>query len=158
MSRMLFTPALTTATPVRASSVRSAEMSKDRAAPRCTPPRPPVTKTRIPAIAASRMVAATVVAPCAPRATTSGRSRTLTFATSAWLASSSRSSPDRPMRGRPCRTAIVAGTAPCSRMMPSTSTAIATFCGYGMPWLMIVLSRATTGRPAVSASRTSSVS
>ena len=53
---------------------------------------------------------------------------------------------------------MVAGTAPPSRMIRSTSVAIATFCGYGMPWLMIVLSSATTGRPAASASRTSSVS
>ena len=44
-------------------------------------------------------------------------------------------------------------------MMPSTSRAIATFCGYGMPWLMIVLSSATTGRAvAQRASATSSVS
>ncbi len=88
-----------------------------------------MTKTRMPARAASRIVAATVVAPCVPRATTNGRSRTLTLVTSPWLASSSRSSGDRPIFGRPSRIAIVAGTAPCSRMMPSTSTAIATFCG-----------------------------
>ncbi len=41
-------------------------------------------------------------------------------------------------------------------MMPSTSRAIATFCGYGMPWLMIVLSRATTGAPSRIACATSS--
>ena len=70
MSRIDFTPAQTTATSVLPSSVRSALMSKLWAAPRCTPPRPPVTKVRIPASAASRMVAATVVAPWVPRATT----------------------------------------------------------------------------------------
>jgi hypothetical protein len=62
-----------------------------------------------------------------------------------------------PTRGRPPSTAIVAGTAPRSRMICSTSVAIATFCGYGMPWLMIVLSSATTGRPSAIAVRTSSV-
>ena len=72
-------------------------------------------------------------------------------------ASSSRSSADRPTVGRPWSTAIVAGTAPPSRTMPSTVRAISTFCGYGMPWLMMVLSSATTGRPDASASRTSSV-
>ena len=70
MSRIDFTPAQTTATSVWPSSVRSAEMSKLVSAPRCTPPSPPVTKTRMPASAASRIVAATVVAPCAPRAMT----------------------------------------------------------------------------------------
>ncbi len=63
MSRMLFTPAETTATLVLASSVRSALVSKLCGAPRWTPPRPPVTKTRMPASEARRMVAATVVAP-----------------------------------------------------------------------------------------------
>ena len=158
MSRMLFTPAQTTHTGVVDSSVRSALTSNDVAAPRCTPPSPPVTKTRIPAREASRMVAATVVAPCPWRAMIDGRSRTLAFTTDGSLASSSRSSGDSPTCGTPPSTAMVAGTAPCSRTMPSTSVAIATFCGYGMPWLMIVLSSATTGRPAATASATSSVS
>ena len=129
MSRMLFTPAQTTATGVRPSSVRSALTSKVCWAPRWTPPRPPVTKTWMPASAASRIVAATVVAPCVPRATTYGRSRTLTLVTSGCDASSSRSSGERPMRGRPSSTAIVAGTAPFSRTMPSTSVAISTLRG-----------------------------
>ena len=90
---------------------------------------PPVTNTRIPASAASRIVAATVVAPWARRATTYGRSRTLTLVTSGWLASSSRSSGASPTVGRPSSTAIVAGTAPHERMMPSTSCAIFTFSG-----------------------------
>ena len=102
MSRMLFTPAETTATSVVDSSVRSALTSKDCCAPRCTPPRPPVTKTRIPASAASRMVEATVVAPCPPRAidvrqvaeADLGRRRRC------WP-SSSRSSSPSPTRGRP---------------------------------------------------------
>ena len=66
MSRMLFTPADTTATSVVDSSVRSALVSKDCCAPRWTPPSPPVTKTLIPAREASRMVAATVVDPVRP--------------------------------------------------------------------------------------------
>ena len=70
MSRMLFTPAQTTATEVVESSVRSADTSYDVSAPRCTPPSPPVTNTPMPASAASRIVEATVVAPCRPRETT----------------------------------------------------------------------------------------
>ena len=64
---MALAPAQTTATGVRASSCRSALMSKLVAAPRCTPPMPPVANTRMPAIAAMIMVAATVVAPGAAR-------------------------------------------------------------------------------------------
>src|ERR1019366_4790518 len=56
-------PAQTTATGVRASSSRSAEMSKLTSAPRCTPPIPPVANTLMPARCAQIMVAATVVAP-----------------------------------------------------------------------------------------------
>ena len=41
---------------------------------------PPVANTRMPASAATIIVAATVVAPLASRATTSGRSRRLTLA------------------------------------------------------------------------------
>ena len=74
-------PAHTTATDVRASSCKSAEMSKLAAAPRCTPPMPPVAKTGMPASAATIIVAATVVAPVPPQATTMGRSRRLTLAT-----------------------------------------------------------------------------
>ena len=42
--------------------------------------------------------------------------------------------------------AIVAGTAPLSRIICSTVLAISTFCGYGIPCEMIVDSNATTGR------------
>ena len=59
-------PAQTTATPVLANSWRSAEISKVVSAPRCTPPMPPVANTLIPAISASIMVVATVVAPVLP--------------------------------------------------------------------------------------------
>lgn len=78
---MLFTPAHTTATGVRPSSVKSALISNaiymwdvslwpqhtyiclHCSAPLCTPPMPPVTKTGIPAALAKIMVLATVVAP-----------------------------------------------------------------------------------------------
>ena len=64
-------------TGVRASSCRSAEMSKLVSAPRCTPPMPPVANTRIPAMAAMIMVEATVVAPSPLFASTKGMSRRL---------------------------------------------------------------------------------
>ena len=50
---------------------------------------------------------------------------------------------------RPSRTAIAAGTAPASRTIASTASAVSRFCGHGMPWLTMVVSRATTGRPSV---------
>ena len=48
MSRIDLAPAQTTATRVRASSTRSAEMSNVSSAPRWTPPMPPVAKTSSP--------------------------------------------------------------------------------------------------------------
>ena len=42
-----------------------------------------------------------------------------------------------------------------SRTMSSTSKAVCRFCGYGMPWLMMVLSSATTACRSRSAFRTS---
>ena len=130
MSRMLFTPAQTTHTGVVDSSVRSALTSKDVAAPRCTPPSPPVTKTRIPAREASRMVAATVVAPWPPRAMIDGQvaDADLHHGRVAGQQLEVRRATARSF-GTPPSTAMVAGTAPCSRTMPSTSVAIATFCG-----------------------------
>jgi hypothetical protein len=62
-SRMLFAPADTTITSVRANSCRSAETSMVCSTPRCTPPMPPVPNTRMPASAAPIIVDATVVAP-----------------------------------------------------------------------------------------------
>ncbi len=50
---------------------------------------------------------------------------------------------------------MVAGVAPAARTSASTSAAVAAFSGQGMPWVMMVDSSATTGRPAASASRTS---
>ena len=49
---------------------------------------------------------------------------------------------------RPPITAMVAGTAPAARTSASTARAVSTFCGKGMPWVMMVDSSATTGAPA----------
>ncbi len=149
---MLFAPAQTTATGVLASSSRSAEMSIVVSAPRCTPPTPPVANTRMPAMAAIIIVAATVVAPSAPRATSMGRSRRLALATFVpALPRYSICSSVRPAQSLPPMTAMVAGSAPFSRAVRSQRSAVSTFCGYGMPWLIIVLSSAITGRPSSSA-------
>ena len=69
MSRIALAPAETTITGVRASSSRSAEMSKLFSAPLCTPPMPPVANTLMPARCAAIIVAATVVPPVRPSAT-----------------------------------------------------------------------------------------
>ena len=129
MSRIDLAPAHTTATEVFASSCRSAEMSKLSGAPRCTPPMPPVTKTSMPASAAQIIVPATVVAPSSPLASTAGRSRRLTLCAWPERPSSSSSSSDRPMRMRPPISAMVAGSAPRSRITASTSRAVRTFSG-----------------------------
>ena len=50
---------------------------------------------------------------------------------------------------------MVAGTAPPARTAASTSSAAARLSGRGSPWASSVLSSATTGRPALSASATS---
>lgn len=88
MSRIDLTPAQTTATGVVANSVRSAEMSNEVPAPRCTPPMPPVANTRMPAIAARRIVAATVVAAVLAVAIIHGRSRVVALNTPSTVASS----------------------------------------------------------------------
>ena len=71
-SRIDFTPAQTTTSDVRDSAVRSADSSKVSAACRCTPPRPPVANTPMPAAAASSAVLDTVVAPLRPSAAATG--------------------------------------------------------------------------------------
>ena len=63
MSKIDFTPALTTHTGVFASSVRSALISKVYSAPLWTPPNPPVANILIPAKCAQYIVPATVVLP-----------------------------------------------------------------------------------------------
>ena len=101
------------------------------------------------------MVAATVVAPSLPCDRTNGRSRRLTFMASGEVPSNSSCSGDRPTQILPPMMAMVAGTAPPSRMICSTSRAISTFCGYGMPCEMMVDSSATMALPAARASSTS---
>ena len=110
----------------------------------------------MPASAAMIIVVVTVVAPSAPRATSTGRSRRDAFATPLpFLPRYSISSGVRPAFRRPPMTAMVAGTAPLSRMVCSTRSAVSTFCGYGIPWEMMVDSSATTGFPAAFAAATS---
>ena len=99
-------------------------------APRCTPPMPPVAKILMPAMWAMIMVVVTVVAPSAFLATSAGRSRRLALATlRPALPRYSISSALRPAFRRPPMTAIVAGTAPFSRMVCSTFSAVCTFLG-----------------------------
>ena len=78
----------------------------------------------------------------------------MTTSSDSAIASSASSS--SPTRTSPPTTAMVAGTAPAERTAASNSRATRRLSGRGSPWLMIVLSRATTGPPAASASRTSS--
>src|SRR3954453_20421145 len=156
MSRIDFTPAQTTQMPTRASVPRSADSSKLSAAPRWTPPSPPVANTRMPARSARCEVAATVVAPNPRRASTGARSRTPHLATPSVLASASSAASSRPIRTSPSTIAIVAGTAPLDRTPPSICFATRRLSGRGKPWAMIVLSSATTGRPSSRAVRTSS--
>ena len=139
---------------VAASTLRSADSSSDSAKPRCTPPRPPVANTRIPARVASAEVAATVVPAVFRFAIASPRSRTLTLMTDSSRAIRSRSPPERPTFGTPSITAIVAGVTPASVSIPSNDVAAARLAGRGSPCEMIVDSSATTGRPAAIAART----
>ncbi len=99
-------------------------------APRWTPPMPPVAKILMPAMWAIIMVVVTVVAPSAPRAHSTARSRRLALVT-AWpcLPRYSISSLVQPAFRRPPRMAMVAGTAPLSRMICSTLRAVSTFWG-----------------------------
>ena len=154
-SRIALAPLATTVTGVRASSSRSAEMSKLASAPRCTPPMPPVANTSMPARRAQIIVAATVVAPVHPALSATARSARESLRTSGAAASASRRSGSRPTWMRPSITAMVAGTAPAARMSASTARAVSTFVGRGMPWVMMVDSRATSGRRAAKASATS---
>ena len=102
-------------------------MSKVVSAPRCTPPIPPVAKTAMPARAATAIVAATVVLASDLATTTAERSRRDALRTPVALPSRSSASAVSPTLMRPPRTAIVAGTAPASRMAASTARAVSTF-------------------------------
>src|SRR4051812_9601028 len=100
-------------------------------------------------------VAATVVAPATPRASAGARSRTPHLTTPSVSASASSAAASSPTRTEPASSAIVAGTAPPARTAASISRATRRLSGRGSPWAMIVLSSATTGRPASSAACTS---
>ena len=154
-SRIDFTPAQTKTIPVDANVVRSADSSQLARAPRCTPPRPPVANTLMPARAARCAVAATVVPPHPPRAASGARSRTPHFSTSSRSATAASASSSSPTRASPATIAMVAGSAPPARTSASAWRAISRLRGRGSPCVMIVLSSATTGLPAASASATS---
>eukprot|EP00760_Papus_ankaliazontas_P004281 PhM_4_TR1176/c0_g1_i1/m.14206 len=157
MSRMDLTPALTTHTGVRPSSVRSADTSMVCSPPRWTPPTPPVTNTGMPAMCATIIVADTVVAPCkrCPKINGMSRREHLRIFAGPSLPKSSSSSDVSPTWMTPERMATVAGVAPFLRTTSSTPRAHCTFSGYGMPCEMIVDSSATTGSPFLRARATS---
>ena len=98
-------------------------------APRCTPPMPPVAKTRMPTISAMSMVVATVVAPVWPFAMYTGTSRRETLPTFSALHMTARSASFRPTLSLPPMMAMVAGTAPLSRTTCSTFAAKSRFSG-----------------------------
>mmetsp|Transcript_15906 Transcript_15906/g.62153 ORF Transcript_15906/g.62153 Transcript_15906/m.62153 type:complete len:213 (+) Transcript_15906:267-905(+) len=131
ISRMLFTPALTTSMDVLPSSTRSALTSIVFSPSIWTPPMPPVTNTEIPALLARTIVADTVVAPYAPAcASTGAMSRREAFTASRpALPNASRSSAERPIFTLWSIIATVAGTAPCARTTASTASAVSTFSG-----------------------------
>ncbi len=108
-SRIDLTPALTTRIGVVESASRSADSSKVTDASRCTPPRPPVANTWIPAAWAIIAVAATVVPPERPRAIAIGRSRMLILTLSSAAASRSISDSLSPTTASPSTTPMVAG-------------------------------------------------
>src|SRR5882757_9104116 len=151
---MDFTPAEITVIFVRERPIRSADSSY--AASRCTPPSPPVANTRIPARAATKAVAATVVPPARPNASAGPRSRLLTLITDSSAAIRASAASSRPTCGTPSITAIVAGVAPASRAVCSKTRATSALRGRGKPCEMIVDSSATTGRRSASAVATSS--
>lgn len=124
MSRMALTPAQTTATGFRPSSMRSELTSRVTSAPRWTPPIPPVAIIGIPAICAIVTVPPTVVPPCSLCRTTvdmSLREHLIALFSSeelspfAHLANFSRRLGLIPTCTFPSNIAIVAGTAPLKK-------------------------------------------
>ena len=148
-SRIDFTPAQTTRIRVRLSVVRSADSSQVSRAPRCTPPRPPVANTAIPAAGGQvggrghrrRAVAR-------PR----GDRRQVAHAglDDVGRLGDAASAPRRRGRSGPRRRRRRSspGRRRLARTAASISRAIRALSGRGRPWLMIVLSSATTGAPA----------
>ena len=150
MSRIDLTPAQTTATGVLPNSVKSALMSIESSTNLCTPPIPPVTNMRMPAICASAIVDETVVAPFNRFATIIARSRRLVLIIDSLFSGlpiNSISLGDRPIVGCPFNIPTVAATTFRFSRIRSTAMAHSTFFGYGIPWEIIVDSKATTGLP-----------
>ena len=83
------------------------------------------------------------------------KSRVDAFITSSRLAIAINCSSVSPICAIPSNSAIVAGMAPFSRTMVSTSRATSKLVGRGKPWLMIVDSKATIGAPFLRAFSTS---
>ena len=123
---------------------------------RCTPPMPPVAKTWMPAMFARIIVVATVVAPVSFCATTIGKSRRLTLSTP--FASHMRTSSSSV---RPREAAVDDRHRRRNRALLADDLLHLAgglrFSGYGMPWLRMVLSSATTGLPVRTASSISGV-
>ena len=116
---------------------------------------PPVANTRIPAFQAANIVAATVVEPQPPAATSAAKLPRFTFTGLAAAASRARSARVMPARTAPSRIPIVAGIAPRDRTASSSAAATRSPSGCGRPWVTSVVSRATTGLPAATAAATS---
>ncbi|OMH83115.1 hypothetical protein AX774_g3381, partial [Zancudomyces culisetae] len=160
MSSIDLAPPQTTLTGVRPSSVRSGLISCVFCTPRCTPPIPPVTNTSIPASFAAIIVPLTVVAPstgscCCCLLSNTAKSRVDAFtAFRPVFANRSKSPRESPTHILPSINATVAGTAWFLRITSSTAIAVSKFCGYGIPWLIIVDSSATTGSLFANASFT----
>ena len=105
------------------------------------------------------MVPDTVVPPTNPRAITTAMSLLLVFtALSQEVASSDTWPWLRPTWILPPMMATVAGVAPACLMVSSTCIAISMLVGKGIPWVMMVDSRLTTGPPLLRASLTSGLS
>jgi hypothetical protein len=153
-SRIALAPAATTVTGVRASSCRSAEMSKLCFGPAMHAADPAGGEDRDAGHMRAIIVAATVVAPVPPAGQAGGQIGAAELH-AATPVPARRARRRRARRGAPAITAMVAGTAPAARTSASTARAVSTFCGQGMPWVMIVDSSATTGAPEASASATS---
>ena len=155
-SQKALTPDVTAITGWRARAARSWLTSPVTAAPLCTPPRPPVAKTSMPTAAASVTEAETVVTPTGSRrAAAAPRSRAAILTDPA--ASRSASASSAPTTARPSRIPVRAGTAPAAATAAMARSRPRRLAGAGRPSSEnTVDSRATTGAPEASPSRTSS--
>jgi hypothetical protein len=90
-------------------------------------------------------VLATVVAAVKLLAQMNAKSRTEAFETIFALARRNKSASFSPTLIIPSIIAMVAGVALLDRTISSTLRETSKFLGYGIPWLIIVLSKATMG-------------